>query len=86
MFGFLSEVKLIYETLLNGYRDDTENYAMRTLEKALVMELSYPTTSSSVPIQPHIQKSPKLLWIDTGLVNYVADLLCRKFGSCSCNL
>ena len=56
--------------------------AFRTLEKTLLLELVYPLTSSSLPILPDLKKSPKLLWVDTGLVNYVAgmqeDLLFNK--------
>jgi len=54
---------------------------MRTLEKALVLELSYPTTLTTAPIQPQFQKSPKLLWLDTGLVNHVANLQLELLGS-----
>lgn len=112
----------IYETLLNGYRDDIEKYAsnqvlrqvirhiltygwqfagqrikfekfanshyksremgeaMRTLEKALLLELSYPTTSAAIPILPDYNRSPKLLWLDTGLVNYFAGFQKELFG------
>lgn len=56
--------------------------AFRILEKTLLLELVYPQTSASFPILPDLKKSPKLLWIDTGLVNYVAgmqeDLLFSK--------
>ena len=56
--------------------------AFRTLEKTLLLELVYPLISSSLPILPDLKKSPKLLWLDTGLVNYVAgmqeDLLFNK--------
>ena len=56
--------------------------AFRTLEKTLLLELVYPLTSSSLPILPDLKKSPKLMWLDTGLVNYVAgmqeDLLFNK--------
>ncbi len=56
--------------------------AFRTLEKTLLLELVYPQTSASFPVLPDLKKSPKLLWLDTGLVNYVAgmqeDLLFSK--------
>lgn len=48
--------------------------AFRTLEKTLLLELVYPLTSTSFPILPDLKKSPKLLWLDTGLVNYVAGM------------
>lgn len=48
--------------------------AFRTLEKTLLLELVYPLTSTSFPILPDLKRSPKLLWLDTGLVNYVAEM------------
>ncbi len=48
--------------------------AFRTLEKTLLLELVYPQTSVSFPVLPDLKKSPKLLWLDTGLVNYVAGM------------
>ncbi len=48
--------------------------AFRMLEKTLLLELVYPQTSVSFPILPDLKKSPKLLWLDTGLVNYVAGM------------
>ncbi len=48
--------------------------AFRTLEKTLLLELVYPQMSASFPILPDLKKSPKLLWLDTGLVNYVAGM------------
>lgn len=48
--------------------------AFRILEKTLLLELSYPQISATLPILPDLKKSPKLLWLDTGLVNYVAGM------------
>ena len=48
--------------------------AFRTLEKTLLLELVYPQSTASFPILPDLKKSPKLLWLDTGLVNYVAGM------------
>lgn len=39
-----------------------------------MLELVYPQMSASFPIFPDLKKSPKLLWLDTGLVNYVAGM------------
>ena len=106
----------VFASLLSGYRDDVEKYALsrreqdtlryilnygwtfaahriqfakftstsfkaadvgnafRTLEKTLLLELAYPQTSASFPILPDLKKSPKLLWFDTGLVNYVGGM------------
>lgn len=106
----------IYETLLDGYRDDVEKYAVgstmrnvirhilrygwakagetitlgnfansqyraremgeafRTLEKAMLLELVYPTTSTALPPIADQRRAPKLIWLDNGLVNYEAKL------------
>lgn len=106
----------IYETLLQGYRDDVEKYtrgrklpdvvrfllkegwgkagqtitlggfagssynarevgeAFRLLEKAMLAELVYPTTATEVPAISETKRMPKLIWLDTGLVNYAAQV------------
>ncbi len=58
----------------SSYKSVEMGNAFRTLEKALLLELVYPLTSTSFPILPDLKKSPKLLWLDTGLVNYVAGI------------
>ena len=112
-----------YETLLQGYRDDVEKYALgkqlpevirfilkegwhkagqiitlggfagssynarevgeafRLLEKAMIMELVYPTTATEVPAISETKRMPKLVWLDTGLVNYAAQVQKEVFGA-----
>ncbi len=48
--------------------------AFRILEKTLLLELVYPQVTPRLPVLPDLKKSPKLLWLDTGLVNYVAGM------------
>lgn len=57
-----------------AYKSAEMGDAFRTLEKTLLLELVYPLTSTSFPIFPDLKKSPKLLWLDTGLVNHVAGM------------
>ncbi|WP_075560225.1 ATP-binding protein [Parabacteroides timonensis] len=113
----------IYETLLQGYRDDVEKYttgrllpdvvrfilkegwhkagqtitlggfanssykarevseAFRLLEKAMLLELVYPTTATDVPATSEIKRMPKLIWLDTGLVNYAAQVQKEILGA-----
>ncbi len=113
----------IYETLLQGYRDDVEKYtrgkqmpdvvrfllkegwnmagqtitlggfagsaygareigeAFRLLEKAMLAELVYPTTSTEVPAISEQKRMPKLIWLDTGLVNYAAQIQKEVLGA-----
>lgn len=121
--GDIISLNKVYETLLDGYRDDVEKYAkggilsdviryiltegwafagqsitlgsfagspykarevgeaFRTLTKALLLELVYPTVSASIPLISDMKRSPKLLWLDTGLVNYAAGLQKEIFGA-----
>jgi len=44
------------------------------LEKAMLLELSYPSTSAIVPMISDLKKAPKLFWLDIGLVNYAANI------------
>ncbi len=58
----------------SSFKSADVSNAFRTLEKTSLLELVYPLTSTSFPILPDLKKSPKLLWLDTGLVNYVAGM------------
>ncbi|MDR1370967.1 MAG: AAA family ATPase [Dysgonamonadaceae bacterium] len=55
--------------------------AFRTLEKTFILELCYPTTDSLVPVTQDLKRSPKLLWLDCGMVNYAANLQKEVFGA-----
>lgn len=116
-------LETVYETLLQGYRDDVEKYAngrhlpevirfilkegwhkaaqtitlggfagssynarevgeaFRLLEKAMLLELVYPTTATEVPATPELKRMPKLIWLDTGLVNYAAQVQKEVLGA-----
>lgn len=113
----------VYETLLQGYRDDAEKYtkgknlpevvryllkegwakagqaitlggfaasaynarevgeAFRLLEKSMLLELVYPTTATDVPANSELRRMPKLIWLDTGLVNYAAQVQKQVLGA-----
>ena len=47
---------------------------MKTLEQAMILYLLYPTTTTEIPIMPDLRKSPRLQFLDTGLLNFVAGL------------
>lgn len=59
--------------------------ALRTLEKAFLLRLIYPTTNTKLPIIPELQKSPRLHLLDTGLMNYVAGLQKEIIGTTDLN-
>ena len=55
--------------------------AFRLLEKSMLLELVYPTASTQLPTFPQLRRSPKLIWLDTGLVNYAAGIRKEVIGS-----
>jgi len=48
--------------------------AFNLLAKAMLAELVYPTTAATKPAIPELRRMPKLIWLDTGLVNYAAGI------------
>jgi predicted AAA+ superfamily ATPase len=65
----------------SSYQSREMGEAFRTLEKTFVLELCYPTTDTLVPIVKDLKRSPKLLWLDCGLVNYAANIQKEVFGA-----
>lgn len=67
--------RITFEKFGNSlYRSREMSEAFRTLEKTMLLELVYPTTSAMIPLAPEPKRSPKLLWLDTGLVNYAGGI------------
>ena len=65
----------------SSYKSREMGEAFRTLEKTMLLELVYPTLSYTIPINSELKRSPKLIWFDTGLVNYSAKLQKEVFGA-----
>lgn len=63
----------------SSYRSREMAEALRTLERAMLIHLVYPTTSTEPPIIADQRKPPRLQYLDTGLVNLrlglVSDLM-----------
>ena len=58
----------------SSYRSREMGEALRTLERAMLIRLLHPTTSVEPPLLPDMRKSPRLQFLDTGLLNYFAGL------------
>jgi len=58
----------------SGYLSREMGEALRTIEKAMLIYLIYPSTSVQIPVRTDLRKSPKLQFIDTGLLNYFVGL------------
>lgn len=54
----------------SNYRSREIGESFRILEDAKVIRLIYPTTDLAPPLQSDLKKSPRLQFLDTGLVNY----------------
>ena len=65
----------------SSYKSREMGEAFRTLEKTFILELCYPTSDTFVPISIDLNRSPKLLWLDCGLVNYAANVQKEVFGA-----
>ena len=65
----------------SGYRSTEVGEAFRLLHKAMLAELVYPSSSTTVPVIPDMRRHPKLIWLDTGLVNYAANVRNQIIGS-----
>ncbi len=56
------------------YRSREMGEAFRVLEKAMLLQLVYPVTKVRLPLEEKLRMSPKLLMLDTGIVNHSAGL------------
>lgn len=65
----------------SNYRSREISEALKTLKKAMLIYLIYPSTVTELPILIDSKKSPRLHIIDTGLVNYFAGLQKELFGT-----
>jgi uncharacterized protein len=66
----------------SSYRSREVGEAFRQLDAAKLIQLIYPTTDTSLPLRADIKKSPRLQFLDTGLLNHnlriQADMLYLK--------
>ena len=58
----------------SNYRSREVGEALRTLQRAMLINLLYPSTAVEIPIMPDLKKSPRLQLLDTGLLNYFGGL------------
>lgn len=53
----------------SNYRSREVSEAFLSLDHARIIQLIYPTTDIEFPIKPDLRKSPRLQFLDTGLIN-----------------
>jgi predicted AAA+ superfamily ATPase len=64
----------------SNYRSRETGEALRALEQAMLLYLCYPTTSVTPPAQADLRKSPRLQFIDIGLLNHTAGIQSQYVG------
>ena len=69
----------------SSYRSREMGESLRTLEKALLLHLIYPSTTATLPIVPDIKKSPRLQILDSGLLNYFVGIQKEILGTIDLN-
>lgn len=65
----------------SNYRSREMGESFRIIEKTMLLELVYPVTSCRLPLQPSYTHRPKLIWLDTGLVNYSSGIREELFAT-----
>jgi predicted AAA+ superfamily ATPase len=65
----------------SSYRSREMGESLRTLEKALLLQLVYPGTAAVLPLMPDIKKSPRLQVLDTGMLNYFVGIQKEILGT-----
>ena len=58
----------------SNYRSREVGEALRTLDRAGLVKLVYPSTSTHPPLAPDFKKRPRLQFLDTGMLNQVLML------------
>ncbi|MCQ2250954.1 MAG: AAA family ATPase [Bacteroidales bacterium] len=65
----------------SAYKSREIGEAFSQLSKSMLVELVYPATSTEIPAPPDMKRRPKLLWLDTGIVNYASGLRKEILGA-----
>ncbi|TVZ26054.1 hypothetical protein JM83_1000 [Gillisia sp. Hel_I_86] len=64
----------------SNYKSREVGEAMRNLDDAKIIQLIYPTTDADNPIKSNLKKSPRLQFLDTGLINHALGIQAQMLG------
>ena len=64
----------------SNYRSREVAEAFRALDLARIIQLIYPATSTQVPIMPDLKRSPRLQFLDTGILNFAMGIQAELIG------
>ncbi|HAP42834.1 MAG: hypothetical protein A2087_10940 [Spirochaetes bacterium GWD1_61_31] len=54
----------------SNYKSREVGETLCTIEKAILVYLVYPVTTTTVPLLVDLKRSPRLQFLDTGIINY----------------
>lgn len=54
--------------------------ALRILEQVMLLSLIYPSTATDIPLIRNLRKSPRLQFLDTGLLHYLSNIQSESIG------
>jgi len=63
-----------------SYSSKEIGLAFQTIQTAMLLELVYPASETQIPLLPNYRKHPKLIWLDTGLVNFQSGIQREVFS------
>jgi predicted AAA+ superfamily ATPase len=69
----------------SNYSSRDVGEAFRILEKTMLLRLIYPLSNTDAPFMPNLKKSPRLQFLDTGLVNYFSGIQQEFFALADLN-
>ena len=64
----------------SNYKSREVGEALRSLDKARLIQLVYPTTSTQLPQEVDFRRKPRLQFLDTGILNYEMGIQSELIG------
>ncbi len=64
----------------SNYRSREVGDAFRTLDEAKIIQMIYPSTDLEIPVRPDLRKSPRMQFLDTGLINHALGIQAGMIG------
>lgn len=58
----------------SSYTSKEVHEAFDVMQKAFLLNLDYPITAVKPPAMPALTRQPKLIWLDSGIMNFSADI------------
>lgn len=58
----------------SDYSSKEVHEALEVMQKAFLLNLDYPVTAVKAPAVPALARQPKLVWVDTGIMNFSVDI------------